>query len=73
MALRQPPSPSPLRPTAKGAQPPPYVYSIPSDVLGKFCEQMDCLHEYDWMRFGEERRDPAGWVGEGAASSVGFC
>ncbi|XP_060095623.1 interleukin-1 receptor-associated kinase-like 2 [Heteronotia binoei] len=49
MALQ--PHPSPPCPRGKGAQPSPYVYSIPSDVLGKFCEQMDCLNDYDWMRF----------------------
>ncbi|XP_054832135.1 interleukin-1 receptor-associated kinase-like 2 [Eublepharis macularius] len=48
MALQPPPS---LTCPGHRAQPAPYVHSIPSDVLGKFCEQMDCLNDYDWMRF----------------------
>ncbi|XP_048347819.1 interleukin-1 receptor-associated kinase-like 2 [Sphaerodactylus townsendi] len=48
MALQPRPS---LPCLGKGAQGSLYVYSIPSDVLGKFCEQMDCLNEYDWLRF----------------------
>ncbi|XP_015280713.1 PREDICTED: interleukin-1 receptor-associated kinase-like 2 [Gekko japonicus] len=49
MALQ--PRPSPACPRSEGARQSPYVYNIPSDVLGKFCEQMDCLNNYDWMRF----------------------
>nr|XP_056708751.1 interleukin-1 receptor-associated kinase-like 2 [Euleptes europaea] len=48
MALQpRPPLPCP----GPGARPSPYVYSVPSDVLGRFCEQMDCLNGYDWLRF----------------------
>ncbi|KAL8212648.1 UNVERIFIED_CONTAM: hypothetical protein K2H54_054209 [Gekko kuhli] len=64
MALQ--PCPSPLCPRSEGAQPSPYLYSIPSDVLGKFCEQMDCLNDYDWMRFGEEHENLLG-------RGEGFC
>lgn len=53
------------------AQPPPlccslegssslYLHNLPSWVLEDFCQKMDCLNEYDWMRFGEQTE----WVGE---------
>ncbi|XP_053158966.1 interleukin-1 receptor-associated kinase-like 2 [Hemicordylus capensis] len=29
----------------------PYIHSIPSRVLEDFCQKMDCLSDYDWMRF----------------------
>ncbi|XP_042308712.1 interleukin-1 receptor-associated kinase-like 2 isoform X2 [Sceloporus undulatus] len=36
------PSPSP---------PPEYIHSLPAWVLEDFCQKMDCLNDYDWMRF----------------------
>ncbi|XP_044307197.1 interleukin-1 receptor-associated kinase-like 2 isoform X1 [Varanus komodoensis] len=44
---RQPPPPSPGNP----AQPSPYIHSMPAWVLEDFCQKMDCLSDYDWMRF----------------------
>lgn len=34
----------------------PYIYSMPACVLEDFCQKMDCLSDYDWMRFGERSR-----------------
>ncbi|NXV73995.1 IRAK2 protein, partial [Atlantisia rogersi] len=31
--------------------PPLYVHSMPAWVLEDFCRKMDCLSDYDWMRF----------------------
>ncbi|XP_055660519.1 interleukin-1 receptor-associated kinase-like 2 isoform X8 [Falco peregrinus] len=46
MALRQPPLP----PKA-GCPSALYVHSMPAWVLEDFCQKMDCLSDYDWMRF----------------------
>ncbi|XP_037238724.1 interleukin-1 receptor-associated kinase-like 2 isoform X2 [Falco rusticolus] len=46
MALRQPPLP----PRA-GCPSALYVHSMPAWVLEDFCQKMDCLSDYDWMRF----------------------
>ncbi|XP_075618642.1 interleukin-1 receptor-associated kinase-like 2 isoform X1 [Balearica regulorum gibbericeps] len=46
MTLRQP------APAPKGGCPPAlYVHSMPAWVLEDFCRKMDCLSDYDWMRF----------------------
>ncbi|XP_032067139.1 interleukin-1 receptor-associated kinase-like 2 isoform X1 [Thamnophis elegans] len=45
--MAQPPSCS-----LEGSSPPsPYLHNLPSWVLEDFCQKMDCLNEYDWMRF----------------------
>ncbi|NXF52169.1 IRAK2 protein, partial [Oceanites oceanicus] len=31
--------------------PAPYLHSMPAWVLEDFCQKMDCLSDYDWMRF----------------------
>ncbi|KAJ7417855.1 interleukin 1 receptor associated kinase 2 [Pitangus sulphuratus] len=46
MALQ--PSPPALRP---GSAPALYIHSMPAWVLEDFCQKMDCLSDYDWMRF----------------------
>ncbi|XP_027496354.1 interleukin-1 receptor-associated kinase-like 2 isoform X2 [Corapipo altera] len=46
MAL-QPPA---LTPRA-GSGPALYIHSMPAWVLEDFCQKMDCLSDYDWMRF----------------------
>ncbi|XP_053809948.1 interleukin-1 receptor-associated kinase-like 2 isoform X1 [Vidua chalybeata] len=46
MALRQPPLA--LR---AGSGPALYIHSMPAWVLEDFCQKMDCLSDYDWMRF----------------------
>ncbi|XP_064523162.1 interleukin-1 receptor-associated kinase-like 2 isoform X2 [Pseudopipra pipra] len=46
MAL-QPPA---LAPRA-GSAPALYIHSMPAWVLEDFCQKMDCLSDYDWMRF----------------------
>ncbi|XP_066474238.1 interleukin-1 receptor-associated kinase-like 2 isoform X2 [Tiliqua scincoides] len=43
MASQQPPS----LPAPSSA----YLYSLPACVLEDFCQKMDCLSDYDWMRF----------------------
>ncbi|KAM9276987.1 interleukin-1 receptor-associated kinase-like 2 [Morus bassanus] len=46
MTLQQPP------PAPKGGSPPAlYIHSMPAWVLEDFCQKMDCLSDYDWMRF----------------------
>ncbi|XP_035745332.1 interleukin-1 receptor-associated kinase-like 2 isoform X2 [Egretta garzetta] len=46
MTLQQPPL------ALKGGSPPAlYVHSMPAWVLEDFCQKMDCLSDYDWMRF----------------------
>ncbi|XP_010084352.1 PREDICTED: interleukin-1 receptor-associated kinase-like 2, partial [Pterocles gutturalis] len=46
MTLRQPP------PALKGGSPPAlYIHRMPAWVLEDFCQKMDCLSDYDWMRF----------------------
>ncbi|XP_067319594.1 interleukin-1 receptor-associated kinase-like 2 isoform X2 [Anolis sagrei] len=35
----------------EGMDPPEYIHGIPAWVLEDFCQKMDCLHDYDWMRF----------------------
>lgn len=51
MTLQQPP------PALKGGCPPAlYIHSMPAWVLEDFCQKMDCLSDYDWMRFGEGRQ-----------------
>lgn len=64
MALQQPP----LAPRA-GPAPALYIHSMPAWVLEDFCQKMDCLSDYDWMRFGEEawRR----WGGAPRAGGTG--
>lgn len=42
---------------------PPLVLGLPTWVMEDFCQKMDCLNDYDWMRFGEQH----GRVGEAAA------
>ncbi|XP_020647079.3 interleukin-1 receptor-associated kinase-like 2 isoform X2 [Pogona vitticeps] len=56
MAMQQhppPPPPPPLSLPARSpaAPPSPYLHSLPAWVLEDFCRKMDCLNEYDWMRF----------------------
>uniref|UniRef100_A0A8C3GVX6 Interleukin-1 receptor-associated kinase-like 2 n=1 Tax=Corvus moneduloides TaxID=1196302 RepID=A0A8C3GVX6_CORMO len=34
-----------------GSGPPLYIHSMPAWVLEDFCHKMDCLSDYDWMRF----------------------
>ncbi|KAM4893866.1 interleukin-1 receptor-associated kinase-like 2 [Sylvia borin] len=46
MALQQPPLA--LR---AGSGPALYIHSMPAWVLEDFCQKMDCLSDYDWMRF----------------------
>ncbi|XP_065702023.1 interleukin-1 receptor-associated kinase-like 2 isoform X2 [Patagioenas fasciata] len=46
MTLQQPP----LAPRRASA-PVLYVHSMPAWVLEDFCRKMDCLSDYDWMRF----------------------
>ncbi|XP_068883618.1 interleukin-1 receptor-associated kinase-like 2 isoform X2 [Aphelocoma coerulescens] len=46
MALQQPPLA--LR---GGSGPALYIHSMPAWVLEDFCQKMDCLSDYDWMRF----------------------
>uniref|UniRef100_A0A672VCD8 Interleukin-1 receptor-associated kinase-like 2 n=1 Tax=Strigops habroptila TaxID=2489341 RepID=A0A672VCD8_STRHB len=37
---------------AGGGSPPAlYIHSMPAWVLEDFCQKMDCLSDYDWMRF----------------------
>lgn len=37
-----------------GSSPQPaYLHTLPACVLEEFCQKMDCLNDYDWMRFGE--------------------
>ncbi|XP_068265691.1 interleukin-1 receptor-associated kinase-like 2 isoform X2 [Nyctibius grandis] len=46
MTLQQPPL------ALKGGSPPArYIHSMPAWVLEDFCQKMDCLSDYDWMRF----------------------
>ncbi|XP_030901931.2 interleukin-1 receptor-associated kinase-like 2 [Melopsittacus undulatus] len=46
MTLQQPPL------GLKGGSPPVlYIHSMPAWVLEDFCQKMDCLSDYDWMRF----------------------
>nr|XP_008115205.1 PREDICTED: interleukin-1 receptor-associated kinase-like 2 isoform X1 [Anolis carolinensis] len=35
----------------EGMEPHEYIHGIPAWVLKDFCQKMDCLHDYDWMRF----------------------
>ncbi|XP_026534429.1 interleukin-1 receptor-associated kinase-like 2 isoform X1 [Notechis scutatus] len=35
----------------RSSPPSPYLHNLPSWVLEDFCQKMDCLNEYDWMRF----------------------
>ncbi|KAM7095605.1 interleukin-1 receptor-associated kinase-like 2 isoform 2-T2 [Ciconia maguari] len=34
-----------------GSSPALYIHSMPAWVLEDFCQKMDCLSDYDWMRF----------------------
>ncbi|XP_073207336.1 interleukin-1 receptor-associated kinase-like 2 isoform X2 [Lepidochelys kempii] len=35
-----------------GSSPQPaYLHTLPACVLEEFCQKMDCLNDYDWMRF----------------------
>lgn len=64
MALQQPPLA--LR---AGSAPALYIHSMPAWVLEDFCQKMDCLSDYDWMRFGEGTGQvgcPGRWRGRGA-------
>ncbi|XP_049683092.1 interleukin-1 receptor-associated kinase-like 2 isoform X4 [Accipiter gentilis] len=46
MTLQQPPL------ALKGGSPRAlYIHSMPAWVLEDFCQKMDCLSDYDWMRF----------------------
>ncbi|KAJ7316957.1 hypothetical protein JRQ81_003119 [Phrynocephalus forsythii] len=47
----QPPPPLALPGRSQAAPASPYLYSLPAWVLEEFCRKMDCLNEYDWMRF----------------------
>ncbi|KAJ6668279.1 hypothetical protein lerEdw1_015656 [Lerista edwardsae] len=49
MALQQPPSIPSLGDSSAPSSP--YIYSMPACVLEDFCRKMDCLSDYDWMRF----------------------
>ncbi|XP_062977540.1 interleukin-1 receptor-associated kinase-like 2 isoform X2 [Elgaria multicarinata webbii] len=54
MALPPPPPPPPvpsLPSLGSSAPPSPYIHSMPAWVLEDFCQKMDCLNEYEWMRF----------------------
>lgn len=63
MALQQPPLA--LRAGSASAL---YIHSMPAWVLEDFCQKMDCLSDYDWMRFGE---GPWGrWGGDGAGAGA---
>ncbi|XP_054243509.1 interleukin-1 receptor-associated kinase-like 2 [Indicator indicator] len=35
----------------RGCPPALYIHSMPAWVLEDFCQKMDCLSDYDWMRF----------------------
>ncbi|XP_034287506.1 interleukin-1 receptor-associated kinase-like 2 isoform X2 [Pantherophis guttatus] len=49
--MAQPPPPPPFC-SLEGSSPPSlYLHNLPSWVLEDFCQKMDCLNEYDWMRF----------------------
>lgn len=63
MALQQPPLA--LR---AGSAPALYVHSMPAWVLEDFCQKMDCLSDYDWMRFGEGAW--GSWGGDGAGGGT---
>lgn len=57
MTLQQPPL------ALKGGSPPVvYIHSMPAWVLEDFCQKMDCLSDYDWMRFGERGMRGGGLV-----------
>ncbi|XP_074770649.1 interleukin-1 receptor-associated kinase-like 2 isoform X1 [Athene noctua] len=46
MTLQRPPL------ALRGGSPPAlYIHSMPAWVLEDFCQKMDCLSDYDWMRF----------------------
>uniref|UniRef100_A0A8C3VI09 Interleukin-1 receptor-associated kinase-like 2 n=1 Tax=Catharus ustulatus TaxID=91951 RepID=A0A8C3VI09_CATUS len=38
-------------PGRAGSAPALYIHSMPAWVLEDFCQKMDCLSDYDWMRF----------------------
>lgn len=61
MTLQRPP----LAPRGASA-PVLYVHSMPAWVLEDFCRKMDCLSDYDWMRFGEGPALPGAAGGDGA-------
>lgn len=66
MALQPPPLA--LR---AGSAPALYIHSMPAWVLEDFCQKMDCLSDYDWMRFGEGH-GAGGWRrGTGTAALPG--
>ncbi|XP_032843724.1 interleukin-1 receptor-associated kinase-like 2 isoform X2 [Tyto alba] len=46
MTLQQPPLA-----LKGGSSPALYIHSMPAWVLEDFCQKMDCLSDYDWMRF----------------------
>uniref|UniRef100_A0A670XWI4 Interleukin-1 receptor-associated kinase-like 2 n=1 Tax=Pseudonaja textilis TaxID=8673 RepID=A0A670XWI4_PSETE len=48
--MAQPPPPPPCS-MERSSPPSPYLHNLPSWVLEDFCQKMDCLNEYDWMRF----------------------
>ncbi|XP_053891311.1 interleukin-1 receptor-associated kinase-like 2 isoform X2 [Malaclemys terrapin pileata] len=39
------------QPALGSAPPPAYIHTLPACVLEDFCQKMDCLNDYDWMRF----------------------
>ncbi|XP_032997034.1 interleukin-1 receptor-associated kinase-like 2 isoform X2 [Lacerta agilis] len=51
MALQQPQYPSTPLSLGSSAAQSPYIHSMPAWVLEDFCQKMDCLNDYDWMRF----------------------
>ncbi|KAM6472933.1 interleukin-1 receptor-associated kinase-like 2 isoform 2-T2 [Liasis olivaceus] len=50
MAQPPPPPPPPCSLSSPDGSSP-YIHSLPSWVLEDFCQKMDCLNDYDWMRF----------------------
>ncbi|XP_061474494.1 interleukin-1 receptor-associated kinase-like 2 isoform X2 [Rhineura floridana] len=52
MALQQQQQQQPFWPSLGNSAPQsPYIYNMPAWVLEDFCQKMDCLNDYDWMRF----------------------
>ncbi|XP_063147698.1 interleukin-1 receptor-associated kinase-like 2 isoform X2 [Candoia aspera] len=49
--MARPAPPYPLSSLDGSSPSSPYIHSLPSWVLEDFCQKMDCLNDYDWMRF----------------------
>uniref|UniRef100_A0A8C0FX68 Interleukin-1 receptor-associated kinase-like 2 n=1 Tax=Chelonoidis abingdonii TaxID=106734 RepID=A0A8C0FX68_CHEAB len=39
------------QPAPRSSRQPAYIHALPACVLEDFCQKMDCLNDYDWMRF----------------------